>query len=102
MRRLRARAADARAQALEHLTRARDRAEATSRAAERRRWRRARRDELRFLDGLTGVVDALRDQVKGAATEPVRAFLPSVLKEASFEAEAVSYTHLTLPTILLV
>ena len=33
--------------------------------------KRLRRDELRFLDGLTGVVDALRDTVVGASMEPV-------------------------------
>jgi hypothetical protein len=79
---LRARAAEARAAATEHLTRARDTAEARLRSLATRRSRRARRDELRFLDGLTGVVDALRDQVKGAATEPVNAMR---IFDASFE-----------------
>ena len=82
VRHLRARAAEARAAAMEHLMRARDTAEARLRSLATRRSRRAQRDELRFLDGLTGVVDALRDQVKGAATEPVNAMR---IFEASFE-----------------
>ena len=84
VRHLRARAADARAGALANLASARDRAEARARLAETRRERRERREELRFLDGLTGVVDALRDQVKGAATEPVNAM---EVFEASFERD---------------
>ena len=61
----------ARSKTLQILNDALRRTETRNAEAADRTRRRVRRDELRFLDGLTGVVDALRDQVKGAATEPV-------------------------------
>ena len=69
----------ARRRARDELTNMRDvliaRAEESRRrddAARRRETRRGNRDESDLLRGLTGVVDALRDQVKSAAAEPVR------------------------------
>lgn len=69
----------ARRRARDELTNMRDvliaRAEESRRrddAARRRETRRGIRDESDLLRGLTGVVDALRDQVKSAAAEPVR------------------------------
>ena len=71
--------ADQRRRARDELTNMRDvliaRAEESRRrddAARRRETRRGIRDESDLLRGLTGVVDALRDQVKSAAAEPVR------------------------------
>ena len=54
------------------------------------------------MDGMT--VRALRDalRARGMATDGVKATLAARLLESAGGSEAVSYTHLTLPTILLV
>ena len=53
------------------------------RALVHRRRRAGMADAEQFLDGLTGVVDALRDQVKGASVEP--AALTRALEHATTE-----------------
>lgn len=56
--------------ALERLVAIRREHASKSRALVHARRREGMLDAERFLDGLTGVVDALRDQVKGASAEP--------------------------------
>ena len=59
--------------ALEKLVAIRREHLAKSRALVHARRREGMLDAEQFLDGLTGVVDALRDQVKGASAEPFNA-----------------------------
>ena len=69
--------------AVEKLTSIRHTCAVKLRALVHRRRRAGMADAEQFLDGLTGVVDALRDQVKGASVEP--AALTRALEHATTE-----------------